>query len=63
MSCKRKDIVAFVKKNGWISVDWTGGHQNFKHPNGGKKLQINNPASGVLKRGTAASIYKQAKAC
>ncbi len=59
MERNTRKLIKFLKEDGWIRVRTKGGHQQFKHPV--KKGIVTIPYSDKeLKRGTVASIYRQA---
>lgn len=54
-----RKLIRLLEKDGWILVASKGGHWQFKHPDRKGRITVPHP-NRDLKRGTVASIYRQA---
>ena len=52
-------LVRLLERHGWVRVAVRGGHWQFKHPERAGRVTVPHPNRN-LKRGTVASIYRQA---
>jgi predicted RNA binding protein YcfA (HicA-like mRNA interferase family) len=52
-------VIARLKKDGWVLVNVRGSHHQFKHPNKAGKVTVPHPKKD-LPKGTLRSIYRQA---
>ena len=57
---KVKEIIDFVKKDGWEQVRQKGSHRQFKHPTKKGLVTISGKLSDDIKKGTENSILTQA---
>ena len=58
---KVKEIITFIKRDGWYQIGQRGSHRQFKHPT--KPGRVTVPDHGQnrdLAKGTESSILKQA---
>ena len=51
--------IRLQERDGWIRVATKGSHWQFKHPNRKGRITVPHPRRDT-KRGTVASIYRQA---
>ncbi|MBM3145625.1 MAG: type II toxin-antitoxin system HicA family toxin [Chloroflexi bacterium] len=54
-----REVIARLRKEGWILVHIRGSHHQFKHPDRQGRVTIPHPKKD-LPIGTVRSIYKQA---
>ncbi len=54
-----REIIARLKKEGWILVHVHGSHHHFKHPNKTGRVTVPHPKRD-FPIGTLRNIYKQA---
>ena len=54
-----RKLIRHLERDGWIRVAAKGSHLQFKHPNRQGRVTVPHPNRN-LKRGTVASIYRQA---
>lgn len=54
-----RKLIRLLKQDGWFLVATKGSHYQFKHPVRKGRVTVPHP-NRDLKRGTVASIYKQA---
>lgn len=57
---KVANVLKFLKDDGWILVRTKGSHRQFKHPAKRGLVTVSGKPSDELKRGTMASIIRQA---
>lgn len=57
-SYSSREVISLLKKNGWILVDVTGSHHQFKHPSKKGKVTVKHPDKDIPRR-TLDSIEKQ----
>jgi predicted RNA binding protein YcfA (HicA-like mRNA interferase family) len=60
MATKVKDVIKLLQKDGWFLVDTVGSHRQYKHPTKKGKVTIAGKLSDDVKKGTLASILRQA---
>ena len=56
---KSKDVISYLKEDGWVHKRITGSHHHFTHPYKPGLVTVPHPKKD-LPRGTLASIEKQA---
>ncbi|MCB9152767.1 MAG: type II toxin-antitoxin system HicA family toxin [Caldilineae bacterium] len=54
-----REIIARLKKDGWILVHIRGSHHHYKHPDKPGRVTVPHPKKD-LPKGTVRSIYRQA---
>jgi predicted RNA binding protein YcfA (HicA-like mRNA interferase family) len=54
-----RDVIKFLKKNGWYEVNQVGSHKQFKHPAKKGRVTVVHPSRDIP-IGTLKSIEKQA---
>ena len=59
-SVSSQDIIKELTADGWFQVAQRGSHLQFKHPTKPGRVTVPHPKRD-LPRGTAESIYKQAR--
>lgn len=57
-SYSSREVISLLKKDGWILVDVTGSHHQFKHPSKKGKVTVKHPDKDIPRR-TLDSIEKQ----
>jgi predicted RNA binding protein YcfA (HicA-like mRNA interferase family) len=57
---KVSEILARLKKDGWVLVVTRGSHRQFKHPDKPGRVTVAGKPSDDLSPGTLGSIFKQA---
>ncbi|MBE9194733.1 type II toxin-antitoxin system HicA family toxin [Synechocystis sp. LEGE 06083] len=60
MATKVRDIIKLLESNGWFLVNTVGSHRQFKHPTKTGKVTVSGKLSDDVRKGTLASILKQA---
>ena len=58
-SYSSKEVIAILKKDGWVRVDGEGDHHQFKHPTKKGRVTITHPKKDIP-IGTLKSIERQA---
>ena len=59
-SISSREIIAKLRKDGWVEVACVGDHHQFKHPTKPGRVTITHPVKDVP-IGTVKSIEEQAK--
>jgi predicted RNA binding protein YcfA (HicA-like mRNA interferase family) len=54
-----REIIAILRKGGWVEVAQEGSHKQFKHPSKPGRITVPHPERTV-KKGTAHSVFKAA---
>ena len=54
-----RKLIRLLEQDGWVHVATKGSHRQFKHPVRTGRITVPHP-NRDLKRGTVASIYRQA---
>ncbi len=52
-------LIKLLEQDGWVRVAVKGDHWQFKHPTRKGRVTVPHPSRDI-KRGTVASIYRQA---
>lgn len=60
MATKVRDIIKLLESDGWFLVNTVGSHRQFKHPIKTGKVTVSGKLSDDVRKGTLASILKQA---
>jgi predicted RNA binding protein YcfA (HicA-like mRNA interferase family) len=60
MVTKVRDLIKLVEADGWFLIDTVGSHRQFKHPTKSRKVTIAGKLSDDVRKGTLASILRQA---
>lgn len=53
-------MIRLLESDGWRQVRQTGSHRQFRHPTKAGTVTVAGKESAELKRGTLASVLKQA---
>ena len=59
MERNSRKLIKLLEQDGWFRVAVKGGHWQFKHPTKKGRVTVSHPNPDI-KRGTVASIYRQA---
>jgi predicted RNA binding protein YcfA (HicA-like mRNA interferase family) len=54
-----REVIARLRKDGWMAVASRGSHHHFKHPAKSGRVTVPHPKKD-LPKGTLRSIFKQA---
>lgn len=54
-----RKLIRLLEQDGWVQVATRGSHRQFKHPDRKGRITVSHP-NREMKRGTVASIYRQA---
>jgi predicted RNA binding protein YcfA (HicA-like mRNA interferase family) len=57
---KVEDVLARLKREGWMLVNQTGSHRQYKHPTKPGRVTVAGPPGKDIPPGTYSSIKKQA---
>jgi predicted RNA binding protein YcfA (HicA-like mRNA interferase family) len=57
---KVRDVIKRIRVDGWIQIDQTGDHRQYKHPTKRGKVTVAGQMSDELKPKTLRSIWQQA---
>ncbi|MFM7382441.1 MAG: type II toxin-antitoxin system HicA family toxin [Microcystaceae cyanobacterium] len=60
MVTKVRDLIKLVEADGWFLIDTVGSHRQFRHPTKSGKVTIAGKLSDDVRKGTLASILRQA---
>jgi predicted RNA binding protein YcfA (HicA-like mRNA interferase family) len=60
MAIKVRDLIKQLESDGWFLVNTEGSHRQFKHSTKPGKVTIAGKLSDDVRKGTLASILKQA---
>jgi predicted RNA binding protein YcfA (HicA-like mRNA interferase family) len=60
MVTKVRDLIKLVEADGWFLIDTVRSHRQFKHPTKLGKVTIAGKLSDDVRKGTLASILRQA---
>ena len=60
MVTKVRDLIRLVEADGWVLIDTVGSHRQFKHPAKSGKVTIAGKLSDNVRKGTSASLLRQA---
>ena len=59
MERNSRKLIKLLEQDGWVRVAVKGDHWQFKHPTRKGRVTVPHPSRDI-KRGTVASIYRQA---
>jgi predicted RNA binding protein YcfA (HicA-like mRNA interferase family) len=59
MPCSSREVIARLKKEGWVKVNQRGSHTQWKHPDRPGRVTVPHPKR-ELAAGTLRSIGRQA---
>ena len=60
MTTKVRDLIKLLEADGWFLVDTVGSHRQCKHPTKAGKVTVAGKLSDDVRKGTLASILRQA---
>jgi predicted RNA binding protein YcfA (HicA-like mRNA interferase family) len=60
MTTKIRDVIKLLEKDGWFLVNTVGSHRQYEHPTKRGKVTVAGKLSDDVRKGTIASILKQA---
>lgn len=60
MTTKVRDVIKLPENDGWFLVNTVGSHRQYKHPTKKGKVTVAGKLSDDVRKGTLASIYRQA---
>ena len=60
MAYKVKEVIEMLEADGWIHIDTSGSHRQFKHRVKKGRVTVNGSKSDVLSQFLLNSIFKQA---
>ena len=60
MTTKVRDLIRLLEADGWFLVDTVGSHRQYKHPTKQGKVTVAGKLSDDVRKGTLASILRQA---
>ena len=60
MTTKVRDMIKLLEADGWFLVDTVGSHRQYKHPTKAGKVTVAGKLSDDVRKGTLASIFRQA---
>ena len=60
MTTKIRDVIKLLEKDGWFLVNTVGSHRQYEHPTKRGKVTVAAKLSDDVRKGTLASILKQA---
>jgi predicted RNA binding protein YcfA (HicA-like mRNA interferase family) len=60
MTTKVRDLIKLLEADGWFLVDTVGSHRQYKHPTKAGKVTVAGKLSDDVRKGTLASILRQA---
>lgn len=60
MTTKIRDVIQLLEKDGWFLVNTVGSHRQYEHPTKRGKVTVAGKLSDDVRKGTLASILKQA---
>lgn len=60
MTTKVRDLIRLLESDGWFLVDTVGSHRQYKHPTKAGKVTVAGKLSDDVRKGTLASILRQA---
>ncbi len=60
MTTKVRDLIRLIEADGWFLVDTVGSHRQYKHPTKAGKVTVAGKLSDDVRKGTLASILRQA---
>ena len=60
MTTRVRDVIKLLEKDGWFLVNMVGSHRQYEHPTKKGKVTVAGKLSDDVRKGTLASILKQA---
>jgi predicted RNA binding protein YcfA (HicA-like mRNA interferase family) len=60
MTTKIRDLIKLLEFDGWFLVNTVGSHRQYKHPTKSGKVTVAGKLSDDIRKGTLASILRQA---
>jgi predicted RNA binding protein YcfA (HicA-like mRNA interferase family) len=60
MTIKVRDVIKLLAADGWVLVNTEGSHRQYEHPTKRGKVTVAGKLSDDVRKGTLASILKQA---
>jgi predicted RNA binding protein YcfA (HicA-like mRNA interferase family) len=60
MTTKVRDVIKLLEADGWYLSDTEGSHRQYKHPTKKGKVTVAGKLSDDVRKGTLASILRQA---
>ncbi len=60
MTTKVRDLIKLLEADGWFLVDTVGSHRQYKHLTKAGKVTVAGKLSDDVRKGTLASILRQA---
>ncbi|MEE3719317.1 type II toxin-antitoxin system HicA family toxin [Tumidithrix elongata RA019] len=60
MTTKVRDLLKLLEADGWFLVDTVGSHRQYKHPTKSGKVTVAGKLIDDVRKGTLASILRQA---
>jgi len=60
MATKVREIIKLLEKDGWFLVNTVGSHRQYKHLTKKGKVTVSGKLSDDVRKGTLASILRQA---
>ena len=60
MTTKVRDLIRLLEADGWFLVDTVSSHRQYKHPTKAGKVTVTGKLSDDVRKGTLASILRQA---
>ena len=60
MTTKIRVVIKLLEKDGWFLVNTVGSHRQYEHPTKRGKVTVAGKLSDDVRKGTLASILKQA---
>ena len=60
MTTKIRDVIKLLGKDGWFLVNTVGSYRQYEHPTKRGKVTVAGKLSDDVRKGTLASILKQA---
>ncbi|MBE8992903.1 type II toxin-antitoxin system HicA family toxin [Microcystis aeruginosa] len=60
MTTKIWDVIKLLEKDGWFLVNTVGSHRQYEHPTKRGKVTVAGKLSDDVRKGTLASVLKQA---
>lgn len=60
MPLKVREVIRRIESDGWVQVQQTGGHRQFRHPTKKGRVTVSGNLGEDVKPGTLSSILRQA---
>jgi len=61
MATKVREIIKLLEKDGWFLVNTVGSHRQYEHLTKKGKVTVSGKLSDDIRKGTLASILRQAR--